>query len=217
MIQKTSQIEVPIDQPYSIHLLASRYRPTIKRYDNLLGTTMMVDDIDVPTGIKLDYEFFEPTAIPIDNLTPPSEEISYPNTPLREVFSRRASPVDPSDVQESTPPAEDEPDDPQSPHSGAPNGTNTLPTSFYDSPLIYHSMTLSPTQTEEVEMFEPTVEEEDDEVRVVEMRTERSVSKQPAMWLNESEDFTWEEKREGHVPSPEKVRMDELEEWLEGI
>ena len=200
------------DPPFGVTL-----SPDHQTYDNLLGTTMMVEDIDVPTGIKLDYEFLEPTTIPIDNLTPPSEEISYPNTPLREVFSRRASPVDPSDVQESTPPAEDEPDDPQSPHSGAPNGTNTLPTSFYDSPLIYHSITLSPTQTEEVEMFESTVEEEDDEVRVVEMRTERLVSKQPVLWLNESEDFTWEEKREGHVPSPEKVRMDELEEWLEGI
>src|SRR5208282_573351 len=143
--------------------------PDHQSYDNLLGTSMMVD-IDVPTGIKLDYEFFVENvpAIPIDNLTPPSEEVSYPNTPLREVFSRRASPIDPPD-EESTPPAEDEPDDPQSPHSGAPNGNNTLPTSFYDSPLIYHSMALSRTQTEEVEMFESNVEEEEDEVRVVEM------------------------------------------------
>jgi hypothetical protein len=181
-------------------------------FDDLLGNTMMAD-IDVPTGIKLDYEFFEPTTVSIDTLTPSSEEISYPNTPLQEVFSRRASPIDPPD-EESTPPAEDEPDDPQSPHSGAPNGNNTLPTSFYDSPLIYHSMALSRTQTEEVEMFESNVEEEEDEVRVVEMRTEPHISKQPGIW---SEDFTWEEKREGHVPSPEKVGMDELEEWLEGI
>jgi hypothetical protein len=182
-------------------------------FDNLLGTTMTAD-IDVPTGIKLDFEFFEHITIPIDSFTPPSEDISYPNTPLREVFSRLASPVDPSDIDETTPPAEDEPDDPQFPHTGAPNGNNTLPTSFYDSPLIYHSVGLSQAQSEEVEMFESTVEEEEDEVLVVEMRMDQHISKQQKIW---SEDFTWEEKREGHVPSPENVRMDELEEWLEGI
>ena len=42
-------------------------------------------DIDVPTGIKLDYEFFEGIpSIPVDNLTPPSDDTSYPTTPLRE-------------------------------------------------------------------------------------------------------------------------------------
>lgn len=197
------------------------YSPDHQPFDNL---SMMVD-IDVPTGIKLDYEFYDGIpSVPIDNLTPPSEEISYPNTPLHEVFSRRASPVDPSDVEEPTltPPAaeEAEPDDPQSPHSGAPNGSNTLPTSFYDSPLIYHPLVLSQTHSEEVEMFEKMTmeEEEDDEVRVVEMRTERNVaSKSGAGWMHESEDFTWEERREGHVPSPENVGLDELEEWLEGI
>jgi hypothetical protein len=177
-------------------------------YDILGSSTIM--DIDVPTGIKLDYEFFEgiPT-IPIDNLTPPSEDVSYPTTPLREVFSRRASPVDPSD--ESSPVAsQDDLDDPQSPHSGAPNGPNTLPTSFYDSPLIMAQTSM------DVEMFESAVESDDDndEVRVVEMRTERHFVKQ-TLWINESEDFTWEKK--SHVPSPEKVGMDELEEWLEGI
>ena len=63
-------------------------------------------------------------------------------------------------------------------------------------------------------MFESAIDDdEDDEVRVVEMRTERHIKR--TFWINESEDFTWE-KRDG-VPSPEKVGMDELEEWLEGI
>src|SRR5271170_2919959 len=163
--------------------------PDHQSYDNLLGTSMMVD-IDVPTGIKLDYEFFVENvpAIPIDNLTPPSEEVSYPNTPLREVFSRRASPATADDVELATPPAADdevEPDDPQSPHSGAPNGPNTLlPPAFYDSPLIYHSMALSQTQTEEVEMFEAGEEDgDDDEVRVVEMRLEHN-AKHTRMWVH---------------------------------
>lgn len=202
--------------------------PDHQSYNNLLDTAMMVD-IDVPTGIKLDYEFFVEAgvpAIPIDNLTPPSEEVSYPNTPLREVFSRRASPATADDVELATPPAADddvEPDDPQSPHSGAPNGPNTLlPPAFYDSPLIYHSMALSQTQTEEVEMFEAGGGEDDgddDEVRVVEMRTEQHNAKHTRMWVHESEDFaSWDAKKgDGHVPSPEKVGMDELEEWLEGI
>ena len=199
--------------------------PDHQSYDNLLGNSMMVD-IDVPTGIKLDYEFFVETvpAVPLDNLTPPSEEVSYPNTPLREVFSRRASPATAAeDVELTTPPAANddvEPDDPQSPHSGASNGPNTLlPPAFYDSPLIYHSMALSQTQTEEVEMFEPGEEDgDDDEVRVVEMRAEHN-AKHARMWVHESEDFgSWDAKKEdGHVPSPEKVGMDELEEWLEGI
>jgi hypothetical protein len=174
-------------------------------FGNLLSTSMIMD-IDVPTGIKLDYEFYEPT-IPIDNLTPPSEETSYPNTPLREVFSRRASPIEP-DVANPvvpSPPAEDEPDDPQSPHSGAPDGPNTLP-SFFDSPLIYHVSTH--TQTEEVEMFDVDDSGDDDEVRIVQTPQQKSQT-----W---SEDFTWEDKRDG-IPSPEKVGMDELEEWLEGI
>jgi hypothetical protein len=184
--------------------------PDHQGFDHLLSTTMIMD-IDVPTGIKLDYEFYEPT-MPLDNLTPPSEEMSYPNSPLREVFSRRASPVAP-DVEDAivpSPPADDEPDDPQSPHSGAPDGPHTL-TSFFDSPLIYHMSTL--THSEEVEMFDADDSGEDDEVRVVEMRPEPKSH----TWINEAEYFTWEEKRDGRIPSPEKVGMDELEEWLEGI
>jgi hypothetical protein len=180
-------------------------------FDILGGQDIM--DIDVPTGIKLDYEFFEGIpSIPVDNLTPPSDDTSYPTTPLREVFSRRTSPVDPSDISSPVPSTEDL-DDPQSPHSGAPSGPNTLPTSFYDSPLIY-SLPMARIHTEEIEMFESAIDDDDDdEVRVVEMRTERHVKR--TLWINESEDFTWE-KRDG-VPSPEKVGMDELEEWLEGI
>ena len=181
--------------------------PDQQPYDNLLGSSMMVE-IDVPTGIKLDYEFFEVPPVPVDNLTPPSEDLSYPNTPSKEVFSRRESPVDPSDVETASPAEDNEPDDPQSPHSGAPDSPNTLPTSFYDSPLIYRS---SRNQPEQVEMTMEDVDQ--DEVRFVEMRME----KQLKPWMNES-DFTWEQKRdEGDVPSPEKVGVDELEEWLEGL
>ena len=193
------------------------YSPDQPPFDNL---SMMVD-IDVPTGIKLDYEFYDPS-IPLDDLTPPTseEELSNPNTPLREVFSRRPSPAA-SDAETIpagvlTPPAatEDEDlDDPQSPHSGAPSNPNALST-FYDSPLISFSM-MSETQSqrEEVEMFDKMhLDEEEDEVRVVEMRIERTVAK--STWEDIPE---WEDKREGHVPSPENVGLDELEEWLEGI
>lgn len=177
------------------------YSPDHEVFD-VLGSSMM--DIDVPTGIKLDFEFYGQgtPSVPLDNLTPPSEEISYPNTPLREVFSSRATPIDPD--TESTipsPPAEvTEQDDPQSPHSGAQPELNPVPASFFDNPLIYQ-------ETGE-EMY---IDEEDDEVRVVEMRTEQH---KQFTWINE--EFTWEEKRV-HLPSPEKVGMDELEEWLEGI
>jgi len=169
---------------------------------DVLGSSIM--DIDVPTGIQLDYEFYDQgiPSIPLDNLTPPSEDISYPNTPLREVFSSRATPIEP-DVESTppSPPAEvTEQDDPQSPHSGAQPEPNPIPASFFDSPLIF--------QQPEDEMY---IEEEDDEVRVVEMRAEQQ---KQFTWI--SEDFTWEEKR-AHLPSPEKVGMDELEEWLEGI
>src|SRR5579862_5615284 len=58
------------------------YSPDHQPFDNLA----MIVEVDVPTGIKLDYEFYdEIPSVPIDNLTPPSEEISYPNTPLHEV------------------------------------------------------------------------------------------------------------------------------------
>ena len=169
---------------------------------DVLGSSMM--DIDITTGIALDYEFYDKgiPSIPLDNLTPPSEDISYPSTPLREVFSSRATPID-ADVESTvpSPPAEvTELDDPQSPHSGAQPEPNPVPTSFFDTALIYQ-------QTEE-EMY---IEEEDDEVRVVEMRTEQQ---KQFTWINE--EFTWEEKRV-HLPSPEKVGVDELEEWLEGI
>lgn len=178
-------------------------------YDHLLSPSIMVD-IDVPTGIKLDHEFDQAIpSIPIENLTPPSEEASYPSSPLREVFSRRSSPVEPSDIENLAPADPPEADDPQSPHSGAPDNTN-LPSAFYES-LLYHSVQ---TQTEEVEMFEANGEDEgdDDEVRVVEMQPERTTTK------HYEGDLTWEERKDGaHVPSPENVGVDELEEWLEGL
>ena len=76
-------------------------------------------------------------------------------------------------------------------------------------------MAMAQMRPDEVEMFESAIDDEEDEVQVVEMQMERNSIKH-TMWINEPEDFTWE-KKEGHVPSPEKVGMDELEEWLEGI
>ena len=215
------------DPPYGVAMSPAEY--------NIL-TGGMMDIDDVPTGIKLDYEFLDPAT---ENLTPPSEEISLPNTPLQEAFSRRASPM-PAAVEaeggepsgEVPSPAADEelPDDPQSPHSGgAPNVTNTLSTSFFDSPLIYHSMSLS-QHTEPVELQEMVdamgMEEDDDEVRVVDFgvlsASERrgfggTTGGKAAGRANE--ELLWREKKDegGHVSSPEKVGMDELEEWLEGI
>ena len=203
-------------------------------FNILTGAMMNIDD--VPTGIKLDYEFLDPTT---DNLTPPSEEISLPNTPLQEVFSRRASPIPAAAEAEGSEPsgevpspaAEEElPDDPQSPHSGGvPNVTNTLSTSFFDSPLIYHSMSLS-QQTEPVEQEEMVdvmgMEEDDDEVRVVDFGVSAISGRRGFGGTRggkvagpSNEELLWTGKKDegGHVSSPEKVGMDELEEWLEGI
>ena len=202
-------------------------------FNILTGGMMDIDD--VPTGIKLDYEFLDPTT---DNLTPPSEESSLPNTPLQEVFSRRASPMpagaeteggEPSGEVPSPAADEELPDDPQSPHSGgAPNVTNTLSTSFFDSPLIYHSMSLS-QHTEPVgqeEMVDAMgMEEDDDEVRVVDLGVS-AISERRGFGSTRggkvagpsNEELLWTGKKdEGHISSPEKVGMDELEEWLEGI
>jgi hypothetical protein len=184
------------------------YSPPNQAFDNL----SMIVDIDVPTGIKLDYEFYdEIPSVPIDNLTPPSEEVSHPTTPL-EVFSRHATPVAPSHEEETlTPPtaSDEEPDDPQSPHSGAPPAPNTLALStFYDSPLISYSIDTAQGQVEMLDKM--SLEEDDDEVRVVEMHIEQTAKSWPDL-------PTWGDKRENHVPSPENVGLDELEEWLEGI
>jgi hypothetical protein len=93
----------------------------------------MVDIETVATGIKLDYEFY--TTATMDNLTPPSEgPSSYPTTPLRQVFSRLASPSDEASTEDVDSPVS-EPDDPQSPHSGGPPPTS-FTTSFYDSLLV---------------------------------------------------------------------------------
>lgn len=178
---------------------------------SILGGGMMDID-DVPTGIKLDYEFLEP-----DNLTPPSEEISLPNTPLQEGFSRRASPiaVDGTEEEEEVPsPAADEelPDDPQSPHSGG--VPNVEQTSFFDFPLIYHSQHTE--QAEQDAMYDGTgMEDDDDEVHIVALgaaRTRGSSARVKGAATQE-DSLLWTEKKD-ELASPEKVGMDELEEWL---
>jgi hypothetical protein len=183
------------------------YSPEHQPYDNL---SMMVD-IDVPTGIKLDHEFDDPIhVIPLDNLTPPSDDVSYPNSPLREGgFPGDTSTMDESDGQSwsPSPPSADEEEaaDQEFPHNGTADTQTELPSAFYDSPLVYRSVGISRILAEDIQM---QLEPEPFEIPVSDIGMERSSTK-----LNEFETY-WEESREGDVPTPEKVGMEELEEWL---
>jgi hypothetical protein len=185
--------------------------------DPLLTTAMTVE-IDFTTGIKLDYKFYDDT-IALENLTPPTEDISSPNSPFSaQSHSSLVNEVDTEQQEPPAPPADEEPDDPQSPHSGAPEQQGTFPTSFFDSPLVCHSMG---TQTDEIEMYEDedTTSSETDQVQSLSSpRTASSYVKPSSNHSLWHEDFTWsEEKRNGTVPSPENTGMDELEEWLQEI
>ena len=177
--------------------------------DPLLTTSMSVE-VDVLTEFKLDYEFYDDAipSVPLENLTPPREEISSPNTP----FTSCHSSVHEVDTEPPSPPADEDPDDPQSPLSGGPDQQSILSPSLYDSPLIYHS---AGAQTEQAEIFAMDEEEhEDDEVHVIGACSSPQRKRSSGLW---SEDFAWQERRGGAFPSPEKTGMEELEEWLEGI
>jgi hypothetical protein len=150
---------------------------------------------DPPAGVILSpIEQFDILSTNLDyHLSPaPSDSSSYPS-PLDQVFSRNPSP----DAENRTPSSVDEMDTVPSPPA-----TTTDP---YDSSLLY--------QSSRENMFQNVIslEEDDDEVHVVEVHRDASKA------FHRDEDMSWATKRSGHVPSPENIGLEELEEWLEGI